>query len=640
MRPTHRLVLILLVLAVCVVVPTSASAAPSFLVTPGEFEQDRHVTFEWEASAGSLSVDCKLDDQPWFDCTSTNTAELTIATEGEHDFSVRDNEDPDPLATYTWTADYSPLAITTNLPQVIGTDPFDLEVTVNEPTTSLECRIDSEPWSDCDAIDFSLQVDGPHGLDVLAVDRAGNGTEEVFLFEVESEGPIVAIDSGPPTYLSSNHPVVFAFSSTDPAATFECSVNESAFAACTSPINVTGGQNRYNEFRVRAVKSGYPDQAPAYKEWSTLADPFFVYFESQPEGWTSARAAGFEAKVGGTARTDAAYTCSLDSAAFSPCSRFFEYSALDEGVHTVTVRATLDEVTKEATTSWTISDSPGTAFDGTPAEYSSEATARFDWNTFGDADGVECRLDSAAWALCTEADTAELTDMTEGEHTFEVRAFKGAVFQDPVSSFTWTVDTTPPTVTVGLPSVVTTNPFTVTINADEPLEGALCGLDTVDPLELVNCSGGLVLTGLTEGQHSLTVQATDRASNSATTQTISFNWKTATPDPPAGGGGGTPTAPVNPIVKPSLKKPSKPKGGSFTVPYTCGDATCKLSAKIKLGAKTIKLKDKTVRTGSGAAKFSLDSKAKKLLKKKGKAKATVTATITGSGGSTSSSVKY
>lgn len=638
MRSTHRLALIVLALAAAVILPASASAAPSFLVTPGEYEQDRHVTFEWEASAGTLSVDCKLDDQPWFDCTSTSTAELAIPTEGEHDFSVRDNEDPDPLATYSWTADYSPPVITSNLPQVIGADPFDLEVTVNEPTTTLECRIDSEEWSSCDAVDFSGQVDGPHGLDVVAVDLAGNGTEEVFFFELESEGPVAKIDSSAPMYLSSNHPVTFAFSSLDAAATFECSVNEGAYAECTSPFNATGGPDRYNEFRVRAVKSGYPDQAPAHKEWSTLADPFFVYFEAQPDGWTSAREAAFEAKVGGTSRADAAYTCSLDGAAFAPCNRFFEYSGLDEGAHAVTVRATLDEVTEEATTSWTISDNPGTAFYGTPAEFSNETTARFDWNTFGAADGVECRLDGIAWAPCPEAGRADLTDLAEGAHTFEVRAFDGAVLQDPVSSYTWTVDTTPPTVTVGLAAVVTTNPFTVTISADEQLEEALCGLDTVDLAELVNCSGGLTLSGLTEGAHTLTVHAADRALNPVT-QTISFDWKT-TADQPAGGGGGTPTAPVNPIVKPSLKKPSKPKGGSFTVPYTCADAACKVSAKIKLGKKTIKLKDKTVRTGSGKAKFSFDGKAKKLLKKTAKGKATVTATIYGVGGSSTTSVKF
>jgi hypothetical protein len=64
--------------------------------------------------------------------------------------------------------------------------------------------------------------------------------------------------------------ITFSFTGTDngPIAGFECSLDGSAFAACTSPITyATSGRGTHN-FRVRAIDAfSFMDPTPATFTW-------------------------------------------------------------------------------------------------------------------------------------------------------------------------------------------------------------------------------------------------------------------------------------------------------------------------------------------------------------------------------------
>jgi hypothetical protein len=96
-------------------------------------------------------------------------------------------------------------------------------------------------------------------------------------------GPSVPVPTPPNTSIISHpHPivtskkpkskVVFRFTSSDPAARFECSIDGARFAPCTSAHSVTVKPGRHR-FEVRAVDQGGTDPSPAIYHWTVKAAP-------------------------------------------------------------------------------------------------------------------------------------------------------------------------------------------------------------------------------------------------------------------------------------------------------------------------------------------------------------------------------
>ncbi len=96
---------------------------------------------------------------------------------------------------------------------------------------------------------------------------------------------------------------------------------------------------------------------------------------------------------------------------------------------------------------------PETQIDLEPTDPSDSASAEFAFSGDDGAGsgiaGFECRLDGAAFAACASPQT--YGSLVDGAHVFEVRAIDAAGNADPTpTSFTWTVDSTAPVVSVEL----------------------------------------------------------------------------------------------------------------------------------------------------------------------------------------------
>ena len=99
--------------------------------------------------------------------------------------------------------------------------------------------------------------------------------------DADTDPPETTITSGPAS-LSASPDATFAFTSDEPGSTFECSLDGSAFAACSNPTAYTGLGDGAHTFDVRATdSSANTDATPASASWTidatapnvSLADP-------------------------------------------------------------------------------------------------------------------------------------------------------------------------------------------------------------------------------------------------------------------------------------------------------------------------------------------------------------------------------
>ena len=102
--------------------------------------------------------------------------------------------------------------------------------------------MDAEAFSSCTSPKTYMALsEGAHSFDVRATDAAGNvdPTPATFSWTIDKTAPDTSITSSPPSLSSSTSPS-FEFSSTETGSTFECSLDASAYAACSSPKQLSG----------------------------------------------------------------------------------------------------------------------------------------------------------------------------------------------------------------------------------------------------------------------------------------------------------------------------------------------------------------------------------------------------------------
>jgi hypothetical protein len=175
-------------------------------------------------------------------------------------------------------------------------------------------------------------------------------------------GPI-EITEAPPTPTNSTS-ASFNFTSPDPQAQFECSVDSAEFAGC-SPLASYGplGEGTHT-FTVQATDEGGRTAAPVGHSWVIDLTGPAVTITAGPTGTISTRTATFRFS---SPESGLAFQCSIDSSDWIACTSPITYSGLPEGAHTFAVRAH-DEVMNFTTATRTfIVDVPPEGVPVTPA---------------------------------------------------------------------------------------------------------------------------------------------------------------------------------------------------------------------------------------------------------------------------------
>lgn len=157
----------------------------------------------------------------------------------------------------------------------------------DKPDLYFECSLDSTDfWLPCDSPQEYTNLSlGQHTFRVRATDVFDQvetaPTERTWTVVNETDPPETAINSGPQGDVTATS-ASFTFSS-DEAGTFECRIDEQAFAACTSPEEYSGLALGAHNFQVRAIDLvGNIDATPAERNFTVVKERVDSTCETNP----------------------------------------------------------------------------------------------------------------------------------------------------------------------------------------------------------------------------------------------------------------------------------------------------------------------------------------------------------------------
>ena len=496
-----------------------ASPETTFVSGPATGTEATTATFSFSSPQSTASFECSLDAGAFAPCSSPMT--YTDVPYGEHEFLVRakgpvGSVDPTP-ASHTWETGLltPPVAVLSGTPAATTsarTATFTFSST--DPNALFLCSLDgatptfcSSPKTYTDLLPgethtFSVQATKPH----LLVESEP-ATFEWTIDDVTA--PVTTITTAPPasTHLAD---ALFEFTGTDdatPAADldFECSLDGAVFGACASPEELNELAVGTHELRVRATDVAGNVGAPAVHTWEIVELTRILTGPSSPSA--SPRATFTFAGL----TPDAIFQCSLDGADFVACTSPHEVAGLEDGEHTLAVRASSTFGVWDATPAehtWTVALPPGpqTSIDAAPDEVTPLTDATFAFSADQPGATFECSLDGAAFTPCTSP--RDYTGLAGGAHRFEVRAISATEIPDASPAVhEWTIDLPPDTMIDAGPPAETVNPTALfEVSSNEPSATFECALDGG---AFGSCSATPEFTQLAVGDHELQVRAKD-----------------------------------------------------------------------------------------------------------------------------------
>lgn len=173
---------------------------------PSGFTQDGTPSFAYSADESAVTFECSLDNGAYAGC-SANGYQASPLSDGTHVFSVRATNDIGqlgPATSRTFTVDRTPpdTAITSGPNGVETADTRPTFTFSSDEAGSFECSLDGGAFLPCPtpAQPASELADGPHRLEVRAVDQAGNidPTPAVATFTVKRAVPPAPAPAPPP----------------------------------------------------------------------------------------------------------------------------------------------------------------------------------------------------------------------------------------------------------------------------------------------------------------------------------------------------------------------------------------------------------------------------------------------------------
>lgn len=535
-------------------IDTVAPAAPtidtSLSGTPADGSRVRSAsaTIRFLGETGA-TFSCALDSSTYTECSNPLVA--TNLAEGEHRLFVRQtdpagNRSSTPTkAQLTWTVDTTAPAAPTLFPTVPALPTKSRTASIGilnvEALATLKCKLDSVVLSSCPAaLTLNNLTDGSHTIEVSAIDVAGNESAPATgTWTVDNTAPAPPGVTGAPTGTVNKSDATISFTG-ESRAVFKCSLDGETFATCTSPRALTGLTNKLHTFAVKQLdEAGNLSDATTVSWTVNRIAPPAPTLDYGPDPLTKSKVAAIAFK---TSLTDVTFRCTLDDVdvpSSDGCnfgSKRINFKNVADGLHTFKVTQTnsIGNESDPLVFTWTV-DTTGPlppVMSGIPVEFSRLRDATISW-TGEEGATFECSYDGGGFAACTSPKA--LSTMTDGLHTFSVRATDGLANVGSPATASWTIDVTPPgspTVTKRPAAAVTTRSatFEFTPSSDEPGLTFLCGVDVSDPKDA--CTSPYSVNDLADGQHRILIKTVDRAGNKSGSRTESWTIDATAPGAP------------------------------------------------------------------------------------------------------------
>jgi hypothetical protein len=322
--------------------------------------------------------------------------------------------------------------------------------------------------------------------------------------------PLVMVDARPPE-VDNHTSATFAFHANVGGSTFTCKLDAASAKSCTSPYTVSGLSQGSHTMKITATdpSSGLSTYDTSIWTVDTVAPKISILYP--PPDFTNDTDASFTLD---TPDPDwAGFSCALDGAPKVDCGRIVMYSGLRDGLHTFVATATdqAGNVSLPATDVWTVDTvSPKAQILTGPDSLTNDDTATFVFLSDDPLASFQCQKDAGGFNSCASPTTYKW--LSDGPHTFSVKARDLAKNESSPATWTWTVDSTPPTVTIvsGPPDPSSLDSATFKFTSDDGKATFTCQLDLG---QARTCSSPKSYTGIQLGLHTFMVFATDQLGN-------------------------------------------------------------------------------------------------------------------------------
>ena len=330
----------------------------------------------------------------------------------------------------------------------------------DEPGSTFDCRLDEGRWRPCSSPHRLVgMTDGEHRIEVRATDAGG-------LADSSPAAVAFNVDAAPDTVLYPPHTPTrrteVRFGSEDGAARFECRLDDGAWATCASPLTPEPPEGDH-ALLVRAIDpAGQVDATPAEAHWTVdVTPPRGFSLETPADGTVTAER---RPRLSGTADPDgrAVYAHLARLGTYESSSWTVEHAdgrwavdvdaALREGEYRLHVSQgdAAGNFAEETVTFKVTLEAPDTEFGYSGEPVTRESSKPFSLRASRPVASYQCRVDGGDWETCAESPRVWAG---EGEHRMEARSVDGGGAVDPTpAEIRWTVDHTPPQVTIASPS--------------------------------------------------------------------------------------------------------------------------------------------------------------------------------------------